>query len=121
MGGYLTACDFGKDIDNVAEIFGKNISADFFLEAVNDTGKRLAGTNEDIIVTGIGDYDVGVVQSGYITSLEDSLFKQVNVLMMLGGDSDKRMLLLFKERWESEVLSEIFIYLVLYDNQLFVF
>ena len=55
----LAACDFCQGVDDLAEVFGKEVSTKFCLEARDDTLEVGMGTGEGIVVAGIGDDDVG--------------------------------------------------------------
>ena len=62
--GDLAAGDFGEDVESLAEVFGEEVTAQFVVETFDDAPDAVVGTEESIVVAGVGDYDVGVGECG---------------------------------------------------------
>ena len=57
----MTASYFGENVEDLAEIFGKEVAAEMCAEAGDDTSDAVESAEESIVVTGTGDDDVGGV------------------------------------------------------------
>ena len=60
LGGDLAAGDFGEDIEDIAEIFGEEVTADTAVKAFDDAMQTLLGTAENFVVAGAGDDDARI-------------------------------------------------------------
>ena len=80
--------NFGKDIDGLAEIFSKEVSAELHLETGNDLLDAVVGAEQGFVVAGVGNDDVGAGNGGNIGDVEDGGFEGVKVLAVLGADGN---------------------------------
>ena len=62
--GDLSSCYVGKMIESEAEVFGKKVSAYILLKTIDDTEEAFMSQRHGLVVTGIGDDDVGVGSLG---------------------------------------------------------
>ena len=57
LGGDLATCDFGEDVESLAEVFGKEVAGKAAVQAFDDTLDAVVGTEEGVVVSGVGDDD----------------------------------------------------------------
>ena len=56
--GDLTAGDFGENVEDVAEVFAKQVATEAGVEAGDASLKGCLGAAEGFVVAGVGDDDV---------------------------------------------------------------
>ena len=70
----------------MAEIFGKKISTQLYLQTIDNTLNMVVGAGKSIVVTSIGYDDVVLLNGGYVGGLIDSRFQITQVRAELGAD-----------------------------------
>ena len=86
LGGYLSAGDVGKVSEDESEVLGKEVTTESCVESVEYALEVGMGTGKCFIMTDRGDDDIIFCKFGDISCLEDGLFEEVNIDILLGTD-----------------------------------
>jgi hypothetical protein len=82
----LTTSNFGEGIESKAEVFGKEVSAELLVHTFKYTLKMRVGASQSVVMTGVGNDDIILLERGYVGGLVDGPFKGVKALAIFSGD-----------------------------------
>ena len=69
----MTTSYFSDGIESLAQVLAEEVAAELHLESVDDALNAVVRTGQSVVMTGVGDDDVVVGESGNVGRLVDGL------------------------------------------------
>lgn len=82
VGGDLATGDFGKDVEDLAEVFAKEVATHLHAEAGEDALEGFVSTEESVVVAGVGNDDIRI--GGLGSSIDELMLQGFETYTVLG-------------------------------------